>query len=270
MKSIHPSKLGYKLSQYAWDYHDAKAQANVKKLCILALNKKGKPYLSRHGHYYYVERKMPQIRASDPVGHDVVVAKPRPARPIRKFNRACKWCKRVAIAVGLFTALILAIYGYIQYAKAMTPAEYLRPTDSSEVKVFKPADLETLLKGEVKEIWDGTKFVPSYDFHLVKEAQAKTEEPTVQDLIVKHFGEDAPMALKIANCESGFNPKVKNKVSTATGVFQILKDTWIGNRKAMGLSTNLNLRLNAEENVKTAKFIFDRRGWQPWSCIDLI
>lgn len=101
----------------------------------------------------------------------------------------------------------------------------------------------------------------------VKPIIAKSE---VEKLIVKYFGDDAEMALKIAKCESGFNEKAKNKTSTASGVFQILSGTWISNRKAMGLSTNLNLRFNAEENIKTAKYIHSRRNWQPWECRKLV
>lgn len=88
----------------------------------------------------------------------------------------------------------------------------------------------------------------------------------VQELIVKYFGKDSAAALKVAKCESGLNPKAANKVSSARGVFQIIKGTWVSNRKAMGLSTDLDLRFDAEENIKTAKYLYDRRGWQPWVC----
>ncbi|HYD92578.1 MAG TPA: transglycosylase SLT domain-containing protein, partial [Flavobacterium sp.] len=188
----------------------------------------------------------------------------------RWFNRGCRWCKRVGTAVGLLILLGALVYGYIQYAKAMTPESYESPI-SGEVKVFSP-DAEAILKSKVSEIWDGEKFVPSYEFKLVEKVEAKVEEPksSVEELIVKHFGEDAPMALRIAKCESNFNPKAKNRYSTASGVFQIIKGTWIGNRRAMGLDTNLDLRFDAEENIKTAKFIYSKRGWQPWECVKFI
>ena len=104
---------------------------------------------------------------------------------------------------------------------------------------------------------------------IAVEKTTKTPKSEVEGLIRKHFGEHAEKAIKVAKCESGLNPNAKNKHSTASGVFQIIKGTWIGNRKAMGLDTDLSLRFNAEENIKTAKYIYDHRNWQPWECHNL-
>lgn len=40
------------------------------------------------------------------------------------------------------------------------------------------------------------------------------------------YGVDEKTALRIADCESDFNPRAKNKNSSAYGVYQFLDKTW--------------------------------------------
>lgn len=52
----------------------------------------------------------------------------------------------------------------------------------------------------------------------------------IQDMIRRvsnEVGVDSDLMLRIAKCESGFNPLSKNKGSTASGVYQFIKSTWV-------------------------------------------
>ena len=91
----------------------------------------------------------------------------------------------------------------------------------------------------------------------------------IEKLIIKYFGKDADMAVAIAKCESGLNPsrigdghlrfeKDGRLFGASYGVFQV--------RDLPGRFDDPDKMLNAEENIKWAKSLFDRSGWTPWSC----
>lgn len=105
------------------------------------------------------------------------------------------------------------------------------------------------------------------------QAQAHVQTSTVarsadvQSMIDQVFGPYAPSALRIAQCESGFNPSAYNPMpigySHAQGVFQILyPSTWSGTSQA-GLSP-----YDAWANIVAAHEIFVRDGysWREWAC----
>ena len=81
---------------------------------------------------------------------------------------------------------------------------------------------------------------------------------TVQDKIANTFGVDSIMN-HVAFCESSFNPSVKHKTSSAKGLFQIIDGTWKSN-KCTGDP------LNADDNIKCAKKIYDRQELGPWQA----
>jgi hypothetical protein len=93
---------------------------------------------------------------------------------------------------------------------------------------------------------------------------------TVAQLITAQFGVSSDQALKIANCESGFNPSVVNTESVdgsyATGVFQILyPSTWKTTSYADGDPKD------AATNIKAAYQIFKRDGnWHEWACSKIV
>lgn len=68
---------------------------------------------------------------------------------------------------------------------------------------------------------------------------------------------DITTMIKIAKCESNYNPSAKNKNSTATGIFQIIIGTWDSN-KCEGE------RWDYQDNIKCAWKIYKLRGTQPW------
>ena len=46
---------------------------------------------------------------------------------------------------------------------------------------------------------------------------------------------DPDLFLRIAKCESNLNPQAKNKISTASGIFQFLNSTFIKQAEAYGI-----------------------------------
>lgn len=72
-----------------------------------------------------------------------------------------------------------------------------------------------------------------------------------------------PNALRhIAVCESGFNPNAVN--GRYAGLYQFTATSWSNNRKLMGEDSNPDLRLNAEEAVQTAAYVYSVRGASLW------
>jgi len=66
----------------------------------------------------------------------------------------------------------------------------------------------------------------------------------------------ADRAVRIARCESGLNPRAKNRRSSATGVFQLLSMHWRGRFDPT----------NVWANVDYAFRLWRRSGWRPWVC----
>ena len=90
---------------------------------------------------------------------------------------------------------------------------------------------------------------------------------SVTSMIEQVFGPYAPIALRIAQCESGLNPGAYNPVSIggshAAGVFQILyPSTWAGTSEAAASP------YDAMSNILAAHEIFVRDGysWREWTC----
>lgn len=94
-------------------------------------------------------------------------------------------------------------------------------------------------------------------------------ELSVPELIIKYsdyYQIPSSLTFKIAKCESGYNPLAKNKSSTASGVFQFLNGTWQETRDQMGLNSSLELKLDAEENIKTAIWKIANGGLNAWNA----
>lgn len=63
--------------------------------------------------------------------------------------------------------------------------------------------------------------------------------------------------IRIARFESRFNPRAKNKSSSASGLFQIIAGTWYSN-------DCVGDKWNTEDNTRCAYKIQAKRGFQPW------
>ncbi|MCX6726138.1 MAG: transglycosylase SLT domain-containing protein [Candidatus Shapirobacteria bacterium] len=98
-----------------------------------------------------------------------------------------------------------------------------------------------------------------------------TPRPTIilqkdlDELFTKYSNEynvDKELLKKIANCESTLNPNAStNKYA---GLFQFAEPIWIQTRNLMGQNSDINLRFNTEESIKTAAFLISRRRFDIW------
>lgn len=68
------------------------------------------------------------------------------------------------------------------------------------------------------------------------------------------YGVDPNVLRHLAVCESGFNP-LAEKLNYA-GLFQFSPNTWIKYRQLMREDADVDLRLNAEEAVQTAAYVY--------------
>lgn len=81
----------------------------------------------------------------------------------------------------------------------------------------------------------------------------------------KYAGEysvDKELLKRIAKCESSFNTNAEN--GDYQGMFQFSSSSWTTTRSQMNLDTNIDLRKNAEEAIKTAAFKVSVNGQRAW------
>lgn len=112
----------------------------------------------------------------------------------------------------------------------------------------------------------------------VPEPKEVTQKEQIKDYIVEVFGEDAPDAILIAECESQYLPeRIGDKhlmsynngelIGDSVGIFQVRTGGSGWNRaKANGMSV-AEFRANLKEykyNIDYAKTIFDNDGWYAW------
>jgi LysM repeat protein len=90
---------------------------------------------------------------------------------------------------------------------------------------------------------------------------------SVASMIYSVFGSYASGAMRVANCESGLNPRAYNPVSVggshAMGVFQILyPSTWMGTPQAANSPYDPMANILAAHNI----FVRDGYSWREWVC----
>ncbi|MCR4263603.1 MAG: transglycosylase SLT domain-containing protein [Candidatus Roizmanbacteria bacterium] len=76
------------------------------------------------------------------------------------------------------------------------------------------------------------------------------------------YNVDRQTLVKIARCESGFNPHAKN--GPYDGMYQFHAGTWHSTRTAMGENPDVHLRNNPEESIKTAAWKIAHGGIGAW------
>lgn len=89
----------------------------------------------------------------------------------------------------------------------------------------------------------------------------KSDEPkTIPDMIRDEFGDHADDALRVARCESRFDPQAF--YAGAVGVFQIMASAhdWRV-KKVEGRDLT-----DARTNIRVARHLFEEQGWRPWTC----
>ena len=87
---------------------------------------------------------------------------------------------------------------------------------------------------------------------------------SIQQIILDAF---APLgagaqqwALRVAKCESGYNPNAVNRSSGASGLFQFLPSTWAS------LPQHNQSVFNPVANAQAAAVLYQRSGPNQWSC----
>jgi hypothetical protein len=95
-------------------------------------------------------------------------------------------------------------------------------------------------------------------------AMAPSGGGSIQDIILTAF---APLgagaqqwALRIAKCESGYNPNAVNRSSGASGLFQFMPSTW-AHLPWAGQSV-----FNPVANAQAAAYYYQHSGAGPWQC----
>jgi len=105
----------------------------------------------------------------------------------------------------------------------------------------------------------GTKTTPK----ALRQLRAYSKDEVIE-LIKIHaarHGLDPEIPLEIARCESGYRWDVRNKTSTATGVFQYLRGTWARTSEGRkGTSVQ-----DADANIRMAVSHIAIRGTSPWN-----
>lgn len=89
---------------------------------------------------------------------------------------------------------------------------------------------------------------------------------SIQDLIREAFtplGPDAVVwALRVAACESGYDPHAINRYSGASGLFQFMPSTWASPQNPYHTQDVFDARANAF----AAAWLYQRSGPNQWSC----
>jgi hypothetical protein len=68
----------------------------------------------------------------------------------------------------------------------------------------------------------------------------------------------------IIQCESGWQPTAKNRNSTATGLCQFIRSTWVSTSVRMGIDTDFSLAVDPYENIDRCAWLFSQDGYVHW------
>ena len=88
----------------------------------------------------------------------------------------------------------------------------------------------------------------------------------VQQIIRAAFAPLGPAAqqwaLRVAKCESSYNPNAVNRSSHASGLFQFIPSTWASTPQAKAGKSVFDPVANAQ----AAAWLYKRAGPRPWVC----
>jgi hypothetical protein len=121
-----------------------------------------------------------------------------------------------------------------------------------------------IVKAEASEVEPQEGEVVSQDTGSLVKVPVEPTRGDIEGLIALYFGDEADNAIKIVECESSMNPLAVNNKNTNgsidCGLFQI--------NSIHGYDCE-ELK-DVEFNVKIAKKLYDKSGWQPWVCRNVI
>ena len=87
------------------------------------------------------------------------------------------------------------------------------------------------------------------------------------DQYAKQYGVSSELMNCILFKESSYNAGAKNKTSSATGMAQFIKSTWVSFRTRMGEDTSLDLRLDPRESIKTLAWALSKGYKNHWQVV---
>ena len=79
-------------------------------------------------------------------------------------------------------------------------------------------------------------------------------------------GLDPVRVLRIAQCESQFDPKAKNKKSSASGLFMFTSSTFAEGIKSRKLDWKQSDVFDVEKNTDMALHLMKKNQWKRWVC----
>lgn len=146
---------------------------------------------------------------------------------------------------------------YLIAVAVLTPAAF--------VLASTPTSTETFRQPQTYE-QPQTAVLTVTDPFLQPTEDAEREDWTTEQikaLIRATFPEESERALRVAWCESEYDPGAYNPTNGSHdgGVFQVSKKYHGAELKARGLD-----RFDVADNVAFARILYDRRGWQDWSA----
>ena len=98
------------------------------------------------------------------------------------------------------------------------------------------------------------------------------DEERIKEEIVQTFPESPALALKIAQCESGFKMIQSNQIQPygreeSYGIFQIHARAWHEQAVTLGYE---DYQTDIRDNLAMARHIYENQGWRPWSCLSMV
>lgn len=175
-------------------------------------------------------------------------------------NKIKQFIKRLAYWILILIGILWIENQIIEFAKAFE---------------LKPKIVEIIFdrKAEASENEVESNWVTSQKDNAVDPKNINTKAESADGtlvLIEKYFGSQSQTALKIARCESQLNPKAigdghlkwnDGRNGMSCGLFQI---------RVFPDRPSCEELLDAETNIKFAKQLFDKSGWNPWTCANQI
>ena len=125
----------------------------------------------------------------------------------------------------------------------------------TEPRQDNPRDKSTIVEDTITEALVVNDYNPEYFKQSLPEPLF-TVEGLIKEMAPK-YGVNTDTALRIAFCESRFDPLAKNKNSTASGVYQFLNGTWERNCEGDVF--------NAEDNIRCCLEIYPKYP-SYWEC----
>lgn len=175
-------------------------------------------------------------------------------------TRFYKRSRKVLIQAAILLLLLLFTTALIAYIRLPRKTELLDPRGEGYniaplvlAAEGEPTRSPTVVtKVEIREV--PPKEVQEQQ--LIKELyqEYQTDKSIIAKIVHVWGAERGREAVKVSFCESSHNPTASHRLSSAKGLYQIIASTWKG-YKCSGSP------LNADDNIKCAKKIFNKNGW---------